>query len=66
MNIQDANLPQSPHWDCNSFWIGFRVISPIKEPTDAEKLKFWDLNDPETTKTLERDREVRDIPTCDK
>ena len=65
MNIQDTNLPQSPHWDCNSFWIGFRVIAPVREPTEAEKHKFWDSTDSETAETINRDREIRDIPKPD-
>ena len=62
LNSYDSNLPQSPHWDCNAFWLGFRVVAPVKESTEAEKHKFWDVDDEYTAKVLERDQEERDIP----
>ncbi len=62
LNMDDANLPKSPHW-ITEYWIGFRVIAPVKEPTEAEKTKFWDVDDDYTRKVLERDREIREIVT---
>ena len=31
-NIKDPQLPQSPHWLTEGFWIGFRVVSPVFPP----------------------------------
>ena len=62
MNIKDPQLPQSPHWLSDGFWIGFRIISPVHEPADVEKHKYWDVDDEYTAKILERDREIREVP----
>jgi formylglycine-generating enzyme required for sulfatase activity len=61
MNIKDPQLPQSPHWLTQGFWIGFRVVSPVKEPPEEEKLKYWNADDPTTKDILQREREVREI-----
>lgn len=61
MNNKDPQLPRSPHWLTAGFNLGFRVVSPLKEPSDAEQHKFWDVDDPYTAKVLERDREIREI-----
>jgi formylglycine-generating enzyme required for sulfatase activity len=62
MNVQDPQIPQSPYWLTEGFWIGFRVIAPLKEPSEAEKHRYWDVDD-ETTKGIveSRDRERREI-----
>ena len=60
-NIKDPQLPQSPHWLTEGFWIGFRVVSPVKEPSEEEKVKYWDADDPTTLDILKRDREFREI-----
>jgi formylglycine-generating enzyme required for sulfatase activity len=62
LNVKDPQIPQSPHWMSDGFWVGFRVVSPVKEPTEAEKHKFWDVDDDYTKEVLQRDREIRDIP----
>ena len=41
LNKKDPQLPQSPYWLTEGFWIGFRVVSPVKEPTEQEKLRYW-------------------------
>ena len=61
MNKQDPQLPRSPHWLTEGFWIGFRVVSPIKEPSEEEKLRYWNADDPTTKDILTREREVREI-----
>ena len=62
MNIKDPQLPQSPHWLSDGFWIGFRVMSPAKEPSEADKLRYWNVDDEYTAKILEqRDREIREL-----
>ena len=62
LNLRDPQLPKSAHWLSEGFWIGFRVIAPVKEPTEAQKHKFWDVDDEYTARILERDREIREIP----
>jgi formylglycine-generating enzyme required for sulfatase activity len=61
LNKTDPQLPKSPHWMSDGFWLGFRLVSPAKEPSEAEKNRFWDADDDITRKTLERDREIREI-----
>jgi formylglycine-generating enzyme required for sulfatase activity len=60
-NIKDPQLPQSPHWLTEGFWIGFRVVAPVKEPPEAEKVRYWDADDPTTLDILKRDRELREV-----
>ena len=57
MNVKDPQLPKSPHWMTEGFWIGFRVVSPAKEPSEAEKLKDWNADDDMTKRVITRDRE---------
>ncbi len=33
----------------------------MKEPSEAEKIRFWDVDDDYTARILERDREIREI-----
>src|SRR5262249_2457130 len=54
VNERDPQLPRSPHWYSNGFWVGMRLVSPAKEPSDAEKSKFWDTPDPMTSKILQQ------------
>lgn len=61
LNIKDPQLPKSPHWMSDGFWVGFRVISPVKEPPEAEKTKYWDADDDYTREILQRDREIREV-----
>jgi formylglycine-generating enzyme required for sulfatase activity len=42
LQVKDPNKPPSPWWYSNAFHIGFRVIRPLKEPSEEEKHKFWD------------------------
>ena len=61
MNVKDPQIPKSPHWMTEGFWIGFRVVSPSKEPSEEEKRKFWDVDDPVTAEVIKRDREIREL-----
>ncbi len=61
MNVKDPQLPQSPHWLTDGFWIGFRVVAPVKQPSEEEKVRYWDVDDPVTKRVIERDREIREI-----
>jgi len=62
-NTRDPQLPKSPHWLSDGHTIGFRVVSPVKEPSEAEKLKWWEADDTRTVETLKRDREQRELVT---
>jgi formylglycine-generating enzyme required for sulfatase activity len=64
VNVQDPQLPKSPHWYSDGFWVGMRLVSPVKEPSEAEKLKYWQP-DPATAKVIEQkaDRQVRELIT---
>jgi formylglycine-generating enzyme required for sulfatase activity len=61
MNQKDPQLPKSPHWMTEGFWIGFRVVAPTRQPTEEEKRKYWEADDPTTTEVIKRDREVREL-----
>jgi formylglycine-generating enzyme required for sulfatase activity len=61
MNGIDPQIPKSPHWMSDGFYIGFRVVTPLKEPVDEEKRKWWDADDATTVKTIERDRERKGL-----
>ncbi len=61
MNVKDPQLPQSPHWLSDGFWIGFRVVAPLKEPSEDEKNKYWNADDETTIRTTQRDREIREL-----
>jgi formylglycine-generating enzyme required for sulfatase activity len=61
MNNKDPQLPRSPHWLTDGFSLGFRVVAPLKEPSEAEKSKYWDVDDDYTASVLKRDREIREV-----
>lgn len=44
-------------------WLGFRVVCPAREPAEAEKLRFWNADDPTTAEArkLREDRQVREL-----
>ena len=65
MNQKDPQLPKSPHWMTEGFWIGFRVVSPAREPSEELKRKFWEADDPTTIEVIKRDREIREIVTAE-
>lgn len=60
MNVADPQLPQSPWWVTNNFDVGFRIIRPVKEPSEEEKLRYWESEDAYIREeVLTRDREVK-------
>jgi formylglycine-generating enzyme len=63
INNKDPQEPKSPFWYSNGFWVGMRLVSPVKEPTDAEKQKYWDDLDPGTANIIKQkaDRERKEI-----
>ena len=62
-NLYDPDYPKSVHYEVNAFWVGFRVVSPLREPSDAEKQKYWAGDDPQTIRALRQrhDRQIREI-----
>jgi formylglycine-generating enzyme required for sulfatase activity len=61
MNAVDPQIPKSPHWMSDGFFISFRVISPVTEPSEAEKLKWWNADDSITIDVIKRDRERKEL-----
>jgi formylglycine-generating enzyme required for sulfatase activity len=61
MNKKDPQLPQSPYWLTEGFWIGFRVVSPVQQPPEAERIKYWDADNEATKMTTMRDRDRHEI-----
>lgn len=63
INNRDPQLPKSPHWYSNGFWVGFRLVAPVNQPSEAEKLKFWNDDDKIIARILEqkRERQVREL-----
>jgi formylglycine-generating enzyme required for sulfatase activity len=37
----DPQLPKSVWWYTHAFHVGFRIVRPLKEPSKAEKLRYW-------------------------
>jgi formylglycine-generating enzyme required for sulfatase activity len=60
-NTQDPQDPKSPYWWTEGFSIGFRLVSPVTEPTKEEKHKFWDVDNERVREVLERPREIRQM-----
>jgi formylglycine-generating enzyme required for sulfatase activity len=61
LNQLDAQDPKSIYYETNGMSIGFRIVSPIREPSEAEKLRWWDMNDPETLAALKSSRALQEI-----
>ena len=63
INKSDPQLPKSPHWYANGFWVGFRLVAPVNQPNEAEKLKYWNADDPQTARTIKQkeERQVREL-----
>jgi len=41
-NEKDPQIPQSIWYHTEAFWVGFRVVRPLKEPSQEMKRKFWE------------------------
>jgi sulfatase modifying factor 1 len=59
VNRRDPELPQSPHWWADGLWIGFRVVSPVAGPPEAEKARWWDEDNERLRETLHKARAER-------
>lgn len=59
-STRDPQLPKSLWWH-TEFWFGFRVVRPLKEPSDEEKAKYWDPDVERIYEILEQqsDRQVK-------
>lgn len=61
MNSVDPQIPRSPHWMSDGFFIGFRIVSPVTPPAADEQEKWWNADDPATIDTIKRDRERKEL-----
>ena len=61
MNAIDPERPKSAFWEANTFWVGFRVVCPAREPGGAEKRRYWNTDDPLTERGIQRNREMREL-----
>ena len=43
---QDPQVPRSIWYHTDALSVGFRVVRPLVEPSEAEKAAFWEKNDP--------------------
>jgi formylglycine-generating enzyme required for sulfatase activity len=43
---QDPQVPQSIWYFTDALFLGFRIVRPLTEPSDAEKLVKWDKSEP--------------------
>ncbi len=41
---RDPQFPKSIWWYTDAFHVGFRVVSPAKEPPEKDKLRYWDAD----------------------
>ena len=43
---RDPQIPKSIWWYTDAFHVGFRVVRPLTEPPEEEKLRFWESKAP--------------------
>ena len=55
--IRDPQLPKSIWYHTDAQFVGFRVVRPLKAPTDAERELFWEPDLDSTREILQRQRE---------
>ncbi len=60
-SLRDPQLPKSLWWHTESFWVGFRIVRPLHEPSEEEKLKYWEPDIQRMNDVLKQqaDRQVR-------
>jgi formylglycine-generating enzyme required for sulfatase activity len=62
LNSNDPCSPKSAHWESSGFWVGFRVVSPVREPAEAEKRRFWaEDQDEGSVDSMRQDRQIREL-----
>jgi len=54
--VQDPQLPKSIWYLTDAKFVGFRVVRPLTEPSDADKAKFWEPDIDSQREILERQR----------
>lgn len=42
--VQDPQLPKSIWYHTDANFVGFRVVRPLREPSEAEKQKYWEAD----------------------
>jgi formylglycine-generating enzyme required for sulfatase activity len=53
---RDPQLPQSIWYHTDARFVGFRVVRPLREPTDEEQRRAWEPDVDEVRRVLERQR----------
>jgi len=54
--VQDPQLPKSIWYHTDAPFVGFRVVRPLVEPSDAEKAKYWDADLEEVLEIQDKQR----------
>jgi len=62
-NKRDPSVPKSPYWETEGFWIGFRIVSPMKPPSEQEEHRYWDAVDLRLEQDTHRDRDIHGLVT---
>jgi formylglycine-generating enzyme required for sulfatase activity len=62
-NANDPAFPKSQFIEAGYLWIGFRLVSPVAIPSEAEKHRYWDEVDDEIKKDTHQDRDVHEVLT---
>ena len=40
---RDPQIPKSFWWFTDSNYVGFRLVSPVEQPSEEEQKKFWQM-----------------------
>jgi len=63
----DPQGPKSPWWYSDGFHIGFRIVRPLHEPSDKQKLRYWEPASTQIRQVLQTQRkQVRALLANDK
>jgi len=62
-NKRDPSVPRSPYWETEGFWVGFRIVSPMKPPSETEEHEYWDEADGQIMRDTHRDRDMHALVT---
>ena len=63
LNKRDPDVPVSPYIESDGFWVGFRLVSPVATPSEAEKHRYWDEVDDQIKNDTHRDRDLHEVLT---
>lgn len=53
--LTDPKLPRSIWWQTDGYFVGFRIIRPLKVPADNEKGRYWDADTKQARDILKDD-----------